>query len=183
MALDASKVDVAVTGTVSYAPVGSTAPTDATTALDAAFKDVGYISEDGVSEVRDRTVNNIVAWQASRVVRAVVTEASISVTFTMIESNPNSLELFYGSAVDPTGGGVEIDPQNTGGRRSLVVDYVDGAKFVRLYLPECEVTSVGEVALTNGEAVGYNVTVVGYPAASANNNSAMKWFSDLDTVV
>ena len=37
MTTTASNVEVAVTGEVSFAPAGSTLPTDATTALDAAF--------------------------------------------------------------------------------------------------------------------------------------------------
>lgn len=180
MALDSTNVDVAVTGTVSYAPVATAAPTDAVAALDAAFRDVGYISDDGVSEAIDKSTNNIVAWQGSAVVRTVVTESSIAVTFTMIETNANSVELFYADAVDATDGSVEIDPSQTGGRRRLVLDYVDGTKFARLFLPQGEVTSVGEVTYASGEAVGYQVTVTGYPDSTLGY-SAKKWFSALDT--
>ena len=36
-----------VSGAVYRAALGSTLPTDATTSLDAAFKELGYVSEDG----------------------------------------------------------------------------------------------------------------------------------------
>lgn len=173
-----ANVDVAITGVVAYAPTATAAPTDADTALNVAFKDVGFISEDGIVETRDRSTNNIIAWQNSEVVRTVVTEASISVQFKMIETNANSLELYYGAAVDPTDGSVDIVPAETGGRRAFVIDYVDGDKFVRLYLPEGEVTTVGELTNAAGEAVGYDVTVVGYKS-QALGCSARKFFSAL----
>ena len=174
---DSSKVNVAITGTVSYAPVGSPAPTDAVTALDPSFVDVGYISSDGVVEARERSTENITAWQNGDIVRTVTTEASITVSFTMIETNPNSVELFYGAPV-AADGSVEITPAESGGRRAFVIDYVDGSRVVRLYIPEGEVTEVGEQTLANGEAVGYEVTITGYPAAGTTW-AAKKWYSDL----
>lgn len=178
MALDSANVDVALTGAVSYAETTATAPTDADSPLDPEFRDVGYLSDDGVVEARDRSTNNIVAWQNSDVVRTTITESEMSVQFTMIESNPNSVELFYGQPVDDTDGSVEIVPSRTGGRRAVVVDYIDGDKFVRLYLPTAEVTEVGESNLTSGDAVGYDVTIVAYPDGTLGY-SGKKWFSAL----
>jgi len=66
---DAAAVRVAVTGAVYVAPTGSTAPTDATTALDAAWKSVGYISEDGVVESNDTENEEVKAWQNSDIER------------------------------------------------------------------------------------------------------------------
>jgi hypothetical protein len=176
MATDASKVDVAVTGVVAFAPVGSEAPTDADGQLGVAWRDVGYISEDGVTEAPTRSVETIVAWQNADVVRSVVTESSMTISFTMIETNENSVELFYGAAVG-VDGSVEINPGQTS-RIALVVDYVDGDKAVRLYIPEAEVTELGEVTLASGSPVGYNVTVTGYPSADAGF-TGKKWFSAL----
>jgi hypothetical protein len=178
MAPDSSNVNVAVTGTVSFAPTDTAAPTDADTALPAAWRDVGYLSSDGVTETRDRSTSNIVAWQNAEVVRTVVTESSISVSFTMIETNAAALELFYGTAVDTTDGSVAIDPGETGGRKAVVVDFVDGADFVRLYLPQAEVTEVGESSLTSGDPVAYEVTLTGYPDATLGV-SAKKFYSGL----
>lgn len=179
MALDSSNVDVAVTGAVYFDTTAMAAPTNATAALPGTAKDVGYISEDGVVETRDRTTNNIIAWQNADVVRTVVTEAQIAVQFTMIETNPNSVELFYGQPLDGPTGSIEIVPADTGGRRTMVVDYVDGAKFVRLYLPSAEVGEVGELTLVSGDAVGMDVTLNGYPIPAGF--SAKKFWSDLIT--
>jgi hypothetical protein len=178
MALDSTKVRAALTGALSYAPIGTAAPTDADAALPAAWRDVGYISDDGVTETRDRSTNNVVAWQNAEVVRTLTTEASLTIAFTMIESNANSLELFYGAAVDTEDGSVDIVPRESGGRRAMVLDYVDGEDFVRLYLPQAEVTEVDDSTLVAGEAVGYPVTVTAYPDPTAGY-SARKWFSGL----
>ena len=47
------------TGIVFFAATGTTLPTDATTTLAAAFKDCGYISEDGISYDNTRDVTEI----------------------------------------------------------------------------------------------------------------------------
>lgn len=51
-----------VGGAVFTAITGSTLPTDATTALDAAFKSLGYCSEDGVTNSSGISTENIKAW-------------------------------------------------------------------------------------------------------------------------
>lgn len=48
-----------VGGAVFTAITGSTLPTDATTALDAAFKSLGYCSEDGVTNSSGISTENI----------------------------------------------------------------------------------------------------------------------------
>lgn len=55
---NAQNVSVAkpkVGGAVFVAPVGTDLPTDATTALNAAYQNVGYISEDGVVNTNSPT--------------------------------------------------------------------------------------------------------------------------------
>lgn len=179
MALDSSKVDVGVTGAFSFAPTTAVAPTDASTALSGTdWKDVGYIGEDGVTETRDRSTTNIIAWQNSDTVRTVITESSIQVQFVGIETNQNMLALYYGDEV-AADGSIEIVPANTGGRRSAVLDYVDGDKLVRMYLPEAELLETGDLVVAGGEPVGYDVTLIGYPGP--DGFSAKKWFSELGT--
>ena len=49
-------------GAVYRAPVGTTLPTDATTALNEAFVCLGYISEDGLTNANSPDGDKIKAW-------------------------------------------------------------------------------------------------------------------------
>lgn len=176
MALDSANVRVAVTGAVYVAPTGTTAPTDSSTALNAAFVDLGYVSADGIAETIDRTTNQIRAWQAGSLVREVTSEGTYSVSMTFLETNQEVLELYYGASI--TGGALDGDPTTTGGRKSFVIDVVDGDTVERTYIPAGEITAVGERTLASGDAIGYNVTITAY--ADGGSTTFQKFFSTLE---
>jgi len=165
MALDSSNVRVAVTGAVMVGPTTAPAPTDADTPP-TGFDDLGYVSEDGVTETRERSSEQIRAWQHADVLREVVTEASVTYTFRMVETKAETISLYYGSDVDPLDGSVAIVPARTGGRKSFIIDVIDGTDFIRTYIPNGEVTEVGDQVYASGEAVGYEVTITAYPSNS-----------------
>lgn len=175
MALDSDNVRVAVTGAVYVGPTTSAAPTGSSSTL-TGFTDLGYVSADGITENIDRTTNQIRAWQNGSLVREVTSEGTYSVTLTFIETNQDVLELYFGSAI--TAGQLNGDPTKTGGRKSFVMDIVDGSIVERTYIPAGEITAVGERTLASGEAVGYNVTITAY--ADTDNVTYKKWFSQLE---
>jgi hypothetical protein len=63
MSLETSEVRAGITGELYAAPVGTALPTDTSTALNAAFKGLGYFSEDGVTETFEKDTEDITAWQ------------------------------------------------------------------------------------------------------------------------
>lgn len=175
MALDSDNVRVAVTGAVYVGPTSATGPTSSSSAL-TGFTDLGYVSSDGITETIDKTTNQIRAWQNGSLVREVISEGTYSVTLTFIETKLEVLELYFGSAI--TGGELDGDPTKSGGRKSFVMDIVDGSIVERTYIPAGEVTAVGERTLASGEAVGYNVTITAY--ADTDNVTFKKFFSELE---
>ena len=175
MALDSDNVRVAVTGAVYVGPTSATAPTSSASSL-SGFTDLGYVSADGITETIDKTTSQIRAWQGGALVREVVSEGTYSVTLTFIETKLEVLELYFGSTI--TGGELDGDPTSSGGRKSFVMDIVDGSIIERTYIPAGEVTAVGERTLASGEAVGYNVTITAY--ADASNVTFKKFFSELE---
>lgn len=176
MALDSDNVRVAVTGAVYVAPTGTAGPTDSDGALNVAFVDLGYVSADGITETIDKSTTQIRSWQDGSLVREIVSEGTYSVDLTFIETKEAVLELYYG--VTQTGGKFEINPRATGGRQSFVIDVVDGDSIERTYIPQGEITAVGERTLASGEAIGYNVTITAY--ADDSSTVVEKFFSDLE---
>jgi hypothetical protein len=179
MALDSTKVRVAVSGAVSMGAVGAAAPSGTGSAL-TGLTDLGLISEDGVTETRDRSTDTIKAWQNGATVRTVVTDGALTYHFKLLETKKETVELYYGTTVTAaaTDGSFVIIPTATGGRRAFVLDVVDGAELIRTYIPQGEVTEVGERVYNNGEAVGYEVTITAYVDA-ALGGSAKVWATAL----
>jgi len=181
MATNTANVRVAVTGAVSVGDTDATAPTGTSGAL-TGFTDLGLISEDGVTESRGRSTNDIKAWQGGALVRTVVTDATLTYHFVLLETNPDTVELFYGAAATPgaTDGSLVVVPTSTGGRKSFVLDVIDGAELLRVYVPQGEVTEVGDRVYQNGEAIGYEVTVTAYNDSTIGG-AAKVWMTALKT--
>jgi hypothetical protein len=185
MSLAADEVRVGITGELFSAPVGTTAPTDSSTALDAAFTGHGYVSDDGVTETWDDSVDTIVAWQNATTVRASRTESTMTLACTLLQTRGSNLELFYpGSSVEANGDEykIEVKPP-TSDRREFVLNVVDGDDLIRIYVGNGELTDRGDVPYKNGDAVMYPVTITAFPDTNGNlmvkfSNSAA-WGTDI----
>ena len=79
-----------VAGAVYRAPLGTTLPTDATTALPTAFVDMGYISEDGVTNSNSPETEKIRAW-GGQTVLIVSTEKPDTFAITFLLKHFSSL--------------------------------------------------------------------------------------------
>lgn len=163
MAVDSTKVRVAVTGAVSKGLTSATAPTGTAAAL-TGFSDVGGISEDGVtlSLPDNGEATPIKVWQNGATVRTVRTTSDDlpTLVFTMVETSLASIETYFGVTVTQTvtEGSFEYKVQNRSAS-SYVLDVIDGAELIRLYVPRGIVASVSEISLTNTDAIGYGVTI------------------------
>lgn len=163
MSLTSSNVRVGVSGEVSVGPTSATEPATAVATL-TGFTGLGYVSEDGVTETVDRSIDDIKAWQNAATVRSVVSDASVSYSFTLIETTVDTVEAALGASVtqSATEGTYTIVAGSTGGRKSFVIDVIDGANLKRIYIAEGEVTELGDTVYASGEAIGYAVTLKAY---------------------
>jgi hypothetical protein len=166
MALDADDVTVSITGEMHVAPVGTAAPVSAVAVLAAAFKGLGYVNEDGITESPEESTETIRAWQNGTTVRTVFSESAIRFNATLIQNTRDVVELYHkGSQVVFANGtddsaGYKIDVKNPApDPRSFVFDVIDGDKHLRIYIPKGEVVERGEVEYVNTNAIGYPVTI------------------------
>jgi hypothetical protein len=157
--LNADSVVVGITGKVYVGATSAAAPTSSTDTL-TGFTELGYVSADGVEFATDRATNQIRAWQNADLVREVVTEATVTYSFSLLETNQDVIETYFGETM--VDGKIELVPTSTGGRKSFVIDVVDGAKVIRHYVPSGEVLSVEAQSIQNGEAVSYGITITAY---------------------
>lgn len=162
MALSADNVMVGITGAVYSGPTTATAPIASDSAL-TGFSELGYVSDAGVTFTIDKSTNQIRAWQNADLVRETITEATATYAFALLESNQEAIETYFGAQM--VDGKIELIPSATGGRKSFVIDIVDGAKVVRHYIPSGEILSVEAQTWANGEPVMYGVTITAYASA------------------
>lgn len=165
MSNDATKVAVAVTGSVYRAPLATTAPTSQSTTLNAAFVDLGYISEDGVTQSLPDggDTTPLKAWQNGATVRviSVPSEDMPTISFVALETNKTVLDAYYGASVTQTVTEGSLVYNSTVSRThySWVIDVVDGAELERFYIPDGVVAEVGERVYKNDEPIGYEITI------------------------
>lgn len=163
MAVDATKVRVAITGALSKGLTSATAPTGTSGAI-TGFTDLGGISEDGVTlalnDEGDATPLKV--WQDGATVRTLrsSSEDNPTLTLTLVETSLKTIETYFGVTVTQTAteGSFEFKSK-VRGADSYVLDVVDGAELIRVYVPRGVVSSVGEITLANTEAIGYEVTI------------------------
>lgn len=163
-----------VGGAIFRAPLGTALPTDAKTALNEAFVNLGYISEDGVVNNNSPESDSIKAWGGSTVLTT-QTGKEDTFQFTLIEAlSIAPLKLVYGdSNVSGTlDTGITIQANDKQQEDScLVIDMImRGGVLKRIVLPSAAVSEVGEITYTDSDAVGYQTTLAASPDESGNTH-------------
>lgn len=180
MAVITRSVDLSVVGAngggwaVDLGAAIPTAPTSYDSVLDAAFKPMGAISEDGLAYGFDEDSQEFLAWGQLTPFRSQITRSLRTFQVTLWETNRaiNKSLMYRLPVADVTSDGsgeyaFEETATPTPDRRSFVFDVIDGLTLERFFVPVGEVTDRDDVSYKSDEIAGYNITITAY--ADANN--------------
>lgn len=175
-ALNASEVSSGkpkIGGAIFYAPEGSTLPTDATSNLDAAFENLGYVSEDGVTNANSIESENTKAWGGD-IVQTSQTEKTDTFALTLLQTiNVMVLKVIYGAAnvsgnlvsgIHVKSNSKELPPG------AWVIDMIlNDDTLKRIVIPKGKISELGEIVYKDDEPIGYQPTITALPADSEGN--------------
>lgn len=159
---NANEIVIGNNGQVYVAPKGTALPTDPVAALNAAFIGLGYITEDGATVSVNPTVENYMAWQSRSPVRREKTQQEITVAFSLMQWNEQTVPAaFGGGTVSGSAGNYRYDlPKDDAAldERALVLEAVDGATHMRWVFPRGNATEAVESAYQRGAPSALPIT-------------------------
>lgn len=162
-----------ISGAVQVAPVGTTLPTTTEAELNPAFKALGYVSEDGLSNNNSRTNEAIKAWGGETVLNS-QTEFTDNFKFTLLEiMNPEVLRTVYGKEnvseeSDELTLKVNAAQPNS---NAFVFDMIlKGGAKKRIVVPSASMTALEEIVYKDNGAVGYGITIGAVPDTAGNTH-------------
>ena len=145
--------------------VGTSLPTDASTTLAAAFKEIGYISQDGVTNSLSKTTNDIKEW-GGETVDSEVTEQTDHWKFKALESmSLDTLKAVFGDAnVSESSGAVTVVVKaGTFGEGVWVIDTaMKGGRLKRVVIPDGKIVSLGDIVYNGSDAVAYDIDLAAF---------------------
>lgn len=160
-------------GAIYQAPTTATLPTDTTSEL-TGFNCLGYVSDDGLTNSNSPSATSVKAWGGDTVL-SILGDKVDQFKFTLLEVlNIDVLKTVFGSA--NVTGTLEDGITVTANSKDLdefayAIDMVMRDNTVkRVVIPRAKVISVGDVVYSDGEAVGYDITIECYPDASGNTH-------------
>lgn len=160
-----------IAGAIYRAPLGTALPTDAISALGDAFKECGYMSEDGLVNSNSPTSTQLKAWGGANVA-TVQTDRPDTFRGTFIESmNPDVLKTIYGdenvTGTSPEDGiAIKAGPVELEAHSWVFDMILKGGVLKRIVLPSASVSEIGDITYKDDDTIGYQTTLSAEPDAA-----------------
>lgn len=173
-----------VGGAMHTASIDAEIPSDGISELDEAFKSLGYISEDGLTNTNTPESEAIKAWGGNDVL-AVQTAKPDTFSYTLIEAlDVNVLKEIYGD--DNVTGSLDSSEGITIRANSkelpehvIVVDMImKGGILKRIVIPNGKITEIGDIVYVDAEPVGYEATLTAFPSSKIENDTHREYIID-----
>ena len=165
MALDATFVakPISVTGGIKVAPLGTVTPTDPTSVLNAAFKELGYVTEDGLKLSHDASDDKIKVW-GGVTIRTIRSDYSATITGTLVSTlDVDVLKNVFGdSLVTQKSGFIAIKhAADIAPEKVYIVETKDASNGgrKRYVIPKGQIAVSGDVNLSHKEITGFEITI------------------------
>ncbi|MCK9629290.1 MAG: hypothetical protein M0R37_11965 [Bacteroidales bacterium] len=152
---DATRVRVALTGSIWVADEGATIPGTVEDVPGPEFADLGYTSEDGVTFTIGRETTDIPGWQSLEPLRRLVTATPTAAAFVLRQLERATLLNSLGGTITPTGTGLfRWEPDETNlPVKVLLIDFVDGDFSYRFGFRRAQNLAEVEIQLVNNAAI------------------------------
>ncbi|MFE7838014.1 phage tail protein [Streptomyces sp. NPDC057474] len=177
---NANEIRVAGTGRILVAPVGTTVPTDVTSAWAADWKDLGYTSQDGIKLAKKDKLDPVETWQSVSPARFIYSDRDLTVKFQLLQLNEDTLPFFMGGdAVAETAANSGVykydlaaDPKFN--EKALGIEFSDGTDITyRFVVARGQVTETEELSLTRTASIKLGVT---FTALAVDNTKPLATF-------
>lgn len=154
------------TGSMSYGPLGTAIPEGMGPYSDPVVN-LGWMSDDGLSEAIAEEQDSFTPWQAKGPIRTSISTREFTFTATLWSLGGLANSLRYGVPEDDMewiedGEYVEFDQggeDHLEDRRFLLpIDVLDGEKHRRFILPEASIAERSDITYTKGALTGYPFT-------------------------
>ncbi len=175
---DVSEEFVGIDGNVYVGVSGvALAPTSALSTPGGTWTDLGLTTNTGVTRSEPATAQTRRAWQNNTKLRTLVTEAAVRWTTILVQTNPDTVELFHGVPLEADGSLIT----NPGVWPTIewLIDLIDGDNVIREYAPTAQVVEIGDQVAVAGDTFGWPITIEASYDATLGGYT-QRWFSEFD---
>lgn len=163
-----------ISGAIFRAPAGTDLPTDAKTELPAAFKELGYVSDDGMENEDKPSFNEIKEWGGS-VIALVKTGKKDDFKLSLVESlNVEVLKTVYGddNVTGTLETGITVKSNVDEQKESVwVIDMIlHGQSLKRIVIPSGKLSDLETIKYKSDELIAYGITISALADASGNSH-------------